>query len=424
MVIDIKLNIFFYSRINRINFLKENLGIKNINKDMMQVLTPTIAGLNSFKFKSYFKRNPGYWLELTFSDDTKGEYLYNRLTQKIAHNKKDNSVFYPVTNLSARQLREGWIDKYDFCIKNRDEDKWKLFFKELKEHMKHKRIDNVFVGLNLLLRYNPFFLKKYKRYYMFEKLACYYEQQGNITRAVRCLRLQGVLDPKSIEPYLNISSFYIINNMEEDAIQACKTGLKKNPGDQYLISNLVIALSNIGDHDSALTFLKQALENDSKNILLWKLMGDLYYETDNNEKAIKCYKTVLSIKNENVENMLNFYGEIYNSIGACYFEEGKYGKAVKYYKKVLLYNPDDSYTLLSLSQIYFYYLEDMETALDYTKLLVDKVPDSGFGQYQLGLIYMEYGYIEKSRWHLYKARRLMPDYAPVHDAIEAIRNTH
>ena len=207
------------------------------------------------------------------------------------HNKKDNFVFYPTTNLSAGQLRSGWINKYDFCINDQqNEDKWKLFFKELKEHMKYKRVDNVFVGLNLLLRYNPFFLKKYKRHYIFERLACYYEQQGNITRAIRCLRLQSVLNPESIEPYLNISSFYIINNMEEDAIQACKTGLKKKSRDQYLISNLVIALSNIGDHDSALTFLKQALENDSKNILLWKLMGDLYYETDNNEKQLNAIK--------------------------------------------------------------------------------------------------------------------------------------
>ncbi|MFW5647998.1 MAG: tetratricopeptide repeat protein [Candidatus Alkaliphilus sp. MAG34] len=423
-VINIKLNIFFYSRTDRVNFLRENLGIKDINKDIARVLTPTVIGLDGFRLKNSFKKSPGYWLELVFSKDPKGRSLYNQITRKVEHNKKDGFVFYPTTDLTTRQLQEGWIDKYNFCIKNQHEDKWKLFFRELKEHMKYERIDNVYVGLNLLLRYNPFFLKKYKRHYMFEKLAYYYEQQGNITKAIRCLRLQSVLSPNSVEPYLNMSSFYIVNNMEESAIEVCKTGLEKNPRDQYLVSNLVIALSNIGNHDAALIFLKRALKNDDKNMLFWKLMGDLYYEMDNNKEAIKCYKTVLSIKNKSGDNMLNFYGEIYNSIGACYFEEEKYSKAVKYYKKVLLYKPDDNYTLLSLSQIYFYYLGDVDTALNYTKLLVDQVPDSGFGQYQLGLIYLEYGCIEKSRWHLYKARRLMPDYAPVHDAIEMIRNTH
>ncbi|MDI9475456.1 MAG: tetratricopeptide repeat protein [Natronincolaceae bacterium] len=423
-VIDIKLNIFFYSRIDRVNFLKESLGIKNINKDTVQVLTPTMVGLDGFRFRNSFRKNPGYWLELVFSEDQKGRNLYEQFAQKVAHNKKDSFVFYPTIDLPAKQLQAGWTDKYNFCIKDQHGDKWKLFFRELKEHVKCERMDNAYVGLNLLLRYNPFFLKKYKRYYMFERLAYYYEQQGNIAKAIRCLRLQSVLSPESVEPHLNISSFYIINNMEEDAIRACKIGLQKNPKDQYLMSNLVIALSNIGDHDSALAFLKQTLKDDSKDILLWKLMGDLYYEMDNNKEAIKCYKTVLGIKNENIKNMPNFYGEIYNSIGACYFEEEKYSKAAKYYKKVLMYNPNDNYTLLSLSQIYFYYLGDVDTALNYTKLLVDQVPDSGFGQYQLGLIYMEYGCIEKSRWHLYKARRLMPDYAPVHDAIEMIRDTH
>lgn len=62
-------------------------------------------------------------------------------------------------------------------------------------------------------------------------------------------------------------------------------------------------------------------------------------------------------------------------------------------------------------------------AFKYTKLLVDQTPDSGFGQYQLGLIYFEQENIEKSRWHLYKARRLMPNYTPIHEAIEMLRKT-
>ncbi|NMA03323.1 MAG: hypothetical protein GX925_01330, partial [Clostridiales bacterium] len=242
-VINIKLNIFFYSRTDRVNFLRENLGIKDINKDIARVLTPTVIGLDGFRLKNSFKKSPGYWLELVFSKDPKGRSLYNQITRKVEHNKKDGFVFYPTTDLTTRQLQEGWIDKYNFCIKNQHEDKWKLFFRELKEHMKYERIDNVYVGLNLLLRYNPFFLKKYKRHYMFEKLAYYYEQQGNITKAIRCLRLQSVLSPNSVEPYLNMSSFYIVNNMEESAIEVCKTGLEKNPRDQYLVSNLVIALS-------------------------------------------------------------------------------------------------------------------------------------------------------------------------------------
>src|SRR5690606_38169765 len=104
---------------------------------------------------------------------------------------------------------------YNFSIKDQYEDKWYLFYKELKKHMKYGRIDIVFVGLNLILIYNPFFLKKYNRYYLFEELAYCYEEEGNITKAIKCLRLQSMLKPESVEPYLNMSSFYIINGMEE-----------------------------------------------------------------------------------------------------------------------------------------------------------------------------------------------------------------
>lgn len=421
-----KLNIFFASNIERIEFLNKQLNIKQINNIDNQVLLSEIDGLDSLKFKSNFGKIPGYWIEVAFSKTKNGKELYARLINVVPADKRNNNVFYPITNnLSLRELHIGWTSKYNFSIKDSCKDKWNLFFKELKTHMKHERMDIVFSGLNLALKYNPFFLKKYKRYYLFEELAYYYEEEGNLTKAIKCLRLQGMLNPKSIEPYLNMSSFYIINGLEEDAIQVCKEGLKKSPQDQYLISNLIIALSNIGNHSFALVFLRKALENDNKNKLLWKLMGNIYYEIDNNKDAIKCYKMALSIKQDNNDDdMPGFYAELYSAIGACYFEEEKYDDAVKYYKKVLIYNSNDTYTLLSLSQIYFYYLEDMEIAFKYTKLLVDQVPDSGFGQYQLGLIYFDQGNFEKSRWHLYKARRLMPNYGPVHDAIDMLKKSN
>lgn len=420
-MINIELNIFFYNKGHRINFLREDLKIENIDNEIKHILTPTVDGLKSIKFRNSFKNIPGYWLQLNFSSDQKGRQLYDKLILQVPHNKIDKNVFFPKTLLSRHQLETGWINKYNFSIEDQYEDKWGIFLNELKRHMRNEQKDNVFIGLNLLLKYNPFFLKKYKRYYIFEELAYAYEQEGNIARAIKCLKLQSAFDPKSIEPYLNMSSFYIINGMEEEAIKACEAGLRNNPDDQYLISNLVIALSNIGEHEHAFIFLKQILGNDKKNMLLWKLMGDLCYEMDLNKEAIKSYKKSLNIKNENIDNMASFYAEIYNSIGACYFEEEKYVEAVKYYKKALLYNSNDTYTLLSLSQIYLYYLEDINTAFKYTKSLVKEVPDSGFGQYQLGVIYLEQGYLEKSRWHLYKARRLMPNYGPIHDAIETVK---
>jgi len=417
-----KLNIFFTNKTDRIEFLNKRLSIENIDANENQVLSSEVYGLDNVKFKNNFGKIPGYWIELIFNKNKSGKELYIHLTNVIPKNSQNNNVFYPTDdNLSSRDLHVSWINKYNFFIKDSSEDKWKLFLRELKSHVKYGRMDIVFFGLNLVLKYNPFFLKKYRRHYLFEELAYYYEEQGNLLKAIKCLRLQSMLNPESIEPYLNMSSFYIINGSEENAIQICEQGLKKSPQDQYLISNLVIALCNIENHDFALVFLKKALEKDNENKLFWKLMGDIHYELDNNEEAIKCYKTALSIKHDKNEDMPNFYVDLYSAIGSCYFENDKYSDAVKYYEKVLKYDDNDTYTLLSLSQIYFYHLIDMDIAFKYTNLLVNKDPDNGFGQYQLGLIYFDQGNIEKSRWHLYKARRLMPEYGPIHDAIEIIK---
>lgn len=321
-----------------------------------------------------------------------------------------------------KELQSDWMDKYNFSIRDHDNEKWRLFFKELKTHMKNEQIEVVFTGLNIILRYNPFFLKKYKRYYLFEELAYSYEEQGNIKKAIRCLKLQARLIPESTEPYLNMSSFYIINGMEDDAIRTCEEGLEKNPNDSFLISNLIIALCNIENHSFALSFLKISIKKNKNNNLLWKLMGDVNYELQDNKEAIKCYNKALSIKAENIEQMLHLYMELCSGIAACYFEEEEYAKAIKYHKKVLTYDKNDAYTLLSLSQIYVYYLKDMDKAYKYTKLLLNQTPDSGFGQLQLGLIYFHKGNMEKSRWYLYSARRMMPGYAPVIDAIEMLKN--
>lgn len=417
-----KLNIFFTNEIDRIEFLHKQLNIKDIDIHDKHTVNSKVDGIDSLNFKNYFERIPGYWLELNFSRNKKGKELYNILKNVVPINNLNNNVFYPTdSRLSFKDLHIGWINKYSFSIKVSYEDKWKLFFKELKSHLKYKRIDIVFSGLGLILKYNPFFLKKYKRYYILEELAYLYEEKGNLKRAIKCLSLQSVLNPESIEPYLNMSSFYIINGLEEDAIKICKAGLKKNPQDQYLISNLIIALCNIENYSYALVFLKKVLDKDKKNKLFWKLMGDVYYEIDDHNDAIKCYKTALSIKECDDEYIVGFYIDLYSAVGACYFEEENYAEAVKYYKKALKYNSKDMYVLLSLSQIYLYCIEDINLAFKYTKLLVEYAPDSGFGQYQLGLIYFDKGNIEKAKWHLYKARRLMPNYEPIQDAIKALK---
>lgn len=416
-----KLNVFFSNRDERVEFIKKQFRTEKITVEGNHMIFPIIPGVESLRLKNTFQKVPGYWVEFQFSKTACGKKLYNQLVREVQFEKIDGNVFYPTKNTSYKDLEEGWAKKYNFLQKGYDHDEWKLFFEEIKTHVKYNRMDIAYNGLMLFLKYNPFYLKKYRRSYLFEELAYYYEEAGNLGKAMKCLHLQSILQPDSGDPYLNMSSFCIINGMEEEAVEICREGLKKNPYNQYLVSNLIIALNSTGEYEYAIEYLKKVIDKRPDNPYYWKLMGDILYEIENNKGALECYKQALKRKRRRDEKVDELEIDIYNGMAACYYEEGEDSDAVEFYKKALHHAPDDSFTLLSLGQIYLYKLKDIKKAFQYTKILVEKMPENGYGQYQMGIVYSQLGYYEKARWHLYKARRIMPHYKPIQDAINLLK---
>lgn len=416
------LNIFFPNKSERRQFIKEQLQVNSITTEKNEILFDEIAGIKNIKLKNRFKSIPGFWIEIHFSTDERGKVLYTHLVDSVDLKHVNNHVFYPKENMALKDLEKQWLNKYNLLTRDNDDEAWKLFFQEVKSHIKHDRIDVAYKGFIIFLKYNPFFLKKYRRFYILEDLAYLYENMGNVGKAIKCLKMQAILQPDSVEPYLNISSFYIINGMEEEAFSICREALKKSPENQYLISNLIISLINIGSYEYATDFLRKVLDKDPNNSYFWKLMGDVLYEIEDNKGAIDCYNRALKLgKDPLVED---FKLDIYTGIGDCYYDEENYAEAANYYRKALNCNPKDAYLLMSLSQIHFFRLKETKTAYKYTKLLVENMPENGYGQYQLGLIHCRLGNMEKAIWHLYKARSIIPYYKPIHDAINMIKKTN
>ncbi|MBM7615786.1 tetratricopeptide repeat protein [Alkaliphilus hydrothermalis] len=414
-----KLNIFFSNNEERLRFIKAQLKGDKIVVEENKMVSPVLQGISSVKFKTTIKGVPGYWLELQFDKSSKGKEVYNKLLGKMDKNTIEENVFYPREALGYRELESKWNKKYNLLAEEYNEDSWGLFYKELRTHLRDKRGEVTFYGLMIYLKYNPFYLKRYKRFYIFEELAYHFEEEGNLGKAIKCLKLHQKLQPDSVEPYLNMTSFYIINEMEDEAITLCKEALKKYPDNKYLISNLVLALSNIGNHDYAVEFIKKTIKKQSGNPYYWKMMGDLLYEMEKNTEAIDCYQKALSQTKEKKND--EFTTDLYHGIASAYYEVEEFEDAVRYYEKVLSHYPADGFVLLSLSQIYLYNLKDLKLALEYGEMLLEKVPENGYGQYQVGLIYLQMEQYEKAKWHLYKARRMLPNYEPVTEAIQYLK---
>ena len=417
-----RLNIFFHNRKERTEFLENELNIQSSEKDEYQEKIKKIKGFENIKLKNRFKTIPGYWVEILFTPGKEGEELYRNISTNLGSERVDKQVFYPVKNQALEVLEENWIRKYNLLYQKANGDAWTIFLREIKTHMEYNRVDIAYKGLIVFMKYNPFFLKKYKRFYVLEELAYLYEDMGNLGRAIKCLKMQTLLRPDSIEPHLNISSFYLVNGMEDEAFKACKEALKKNPENEYLISNLVISLMNLGNYDYALNFLKKVLNKNPDNPYFWKLMGDIFYEIRSSEIAIEFYNKTLELEEEPFID--DFKLDIYTSIGDCYYEEANYPEAIEYYKKALEYNPKDPYLLMSLGQITFFRLQETKTAYMYTQMLVESAPENGYAQFQMGLIHCRMGNLEEAIWHLYKARRIIPYYKPVHEAIGMVKKSN
>lgn len=391
---------------------------KTTGQSVLDNLQSVTKSVKSIKAQKHFQRIPGYWLIVDFKQDHKGLQLYHRVLNQLAPHRINDQVFYPVTELPGAQLETRWMEKYSFSEENMEEVS-RLFLDEIKSHLKEGRAATAYHGILLLLRLNPFFMKKYRRYYILEDLAYHFEGVGNINKAIKCFQLQIRIRPDSPEPYLNISSFYIINGMEEQALPMLKKAVSKHPDNPYLMSNLVIAMCNMGSFDAAITVLKKALEKDIQNGVYWKMLGDVFYEIEENETAIRCFKKGIRLIKEDKHKDLA--SDLHSGIAACYYEDGLYKKALKHYLKVIELHPEDSYTLISLAQLYFYKLNQSTEALKYTKKILDAMPENGYAHYHIGLIYMDLQLMEKARWHLYKARRLMPYYNPIHEAIQMLK---
>jgi len=376
--------------------------------------------IRSIEAKKTHRGVPGYWLKIELDSKNGVRKSASDIYKIVDMERINGKVFYPKKAYSYEELERNWQKKYRFQSEKQDPETYRVFYQEIKRLVKENQLDNAYYGLLLLLQKRPSFLKKYNRFAIFQDLSYQYDQEGRFQRAEKCLRIQKKIMPDLPLPALNMSNLYLLNGMPEKAIEVLKISLKKHPDNQYLMHNYIMALSSAGDYNSAAAVLKKALEKDITNSFYWKLLADLFYETEDIETALQCYRKALYSDSEEFSE--DYRADIYFGMAACYFEKNQYKRAKEYYLKVLKTFPEDHYTLMNISQICFYHLYEPEEALKYAKQVAEKGSENGYLHYQIGMIYMELEMEEKARWHLYKARRMIPFFQPVHDELNRLKN--
>ncbi|QEK12383.1 hypothetical protein FQB35_08340 [Crassaminicella thermophila] len=173
------INIFFPTENLRNYYVKKVFNLKEMMQDEnFQYLS--IPGIKSIKFKSKYKKTSGYWVKIELNDESAGKLIKNKIYDIIPHFWIEQHVFFPMKLIPQREMEELWIQKYNLINEGTDSDAWKNFLKEGKNHFKEGRIDIAKAVFMCIYKNNPFFLKKYKRYYVFEDLAYAYEEKGEL----------------------------------------------------------------------------------------------------------------------------------------------------------------------------------------------------------------------------------------------------
>ncbi len=169
-----------------------------------------------------------------------------------------------------------------------------------------------------------------------------------------------------------LSQAYQLNKDTLNALTVLQEGIKKYPGDNGILVNLINIYLFSNKVDEAMKYLDMAITQDPKNASFFFAKGTLYDKLQNEPDAVKSYEKAIEVQPE-------FFDAYYN-LGALYYNKGVkqievanavpsnensryeaelkkadvwFEKALPLMEKCNQIKPDDPYALESLKNLYY-----------------------------------------------------------------------
>ncbi len=182
-------------------------------------------------------------------------------------------------------------------------------------------------------------------------------------------------------------------DMLKDTVNFIKTlrqGADLFPGDSYFLLNLINQYIYTGQKDAAVDYLLKAIDQNPTDVQLYSVLGTLYEERKETEKAQEIFQKALSLNPDSPEAQANI-GRIYFNKGVemravandisdqkKYNEElnksnAKFKEALPYFEKAHQMNPQERDYLIALKGIY--YNLGMGKEYDATEAKLNKLND-------------------------------------------------
>ena len=179
---------------------------------------------------------------------------------------------------------------------------------------------------------------------------------------------------RSVKPINNLGNIYIIHlNDREKAIEYYQKGLEISK--KYGLKKMQIVFSiNLNEankldyeYDKALSYLVEAnnisveLQNTNEIAICQNLLGRIYLEKEEYDKAYDCYTYINTIMSEDKMKDLELLSSYYNFLGNFHFHFGDWGKSLNYNNKAkkLHYKVDlNQYYRLSFKNIFMEFFKN------------------------------------------------------------------
>ncbi len=152
------------------------------------------------------------------------------------------------------------------------------------------------------------------------KYAFEMHKNKGLSAAIEYYKKALAINPKHVEPYINLGQIYISQNNTEEANLISSKGLSYFPDNSELLK-----IKDTADKTNA-----------GK---IWEKAGEFY----NNKDYSKALEYYLKISYQSAET--------YTMIANCYWEIKEYDKALEYYNKVLELNQNDENSLFMIANI-------------------------------------------------------------------------
>jgi tetratricopeptide (TPR) repeat protein len=154
-----------------------------------------------------------------------------------------------------------------------------------------------------------------------------------------------------------------------------------------------------GNYSLAIDLLKRAVEEDPKHRWAWNDLGLAYFDSLQDDLAIRAYQKQIEIDPQ--------HPYAFNNLGRVYLRQRKYEEAIKWFKKQIEINSLDRYAHANLGTAYLGQHKYQE-AVPELEQAASLTPDNPEAQMRLGEAYLKAGRVEKGAVTLEKVVEARP----------------